>query len=116
MAENKNLFDPYIRIDGFSPYLLGDSGYLLMPWLMVPHLFHCRMSVLESIYNKHLRAGRYVVENAFGILKQTWRELLIKSDQGMTFMPDLIATCCILHNILLGQRPDDVARLLRVLQ
>jgi hypothetical protein len=34
----------------------------------------------------------------------------------MTFMPDLIATYCILHNILLGQRPDDVARLLWILQ
>jgi hypothetical protein len=31
-------------------------------------------------------------------------------------MPDLIAACCILHNILLGQRHEDVARLLRVLQ
>jgi hypothetical protein len=102
MAQNENLFDPCLGIDGFSPYFLGESGYPLLPWLMVSHLLHWRFFVLKAVFNRHLRAGRCVVENAFGILKQTWRELLMKSDQTVAFMPDLIAACCILHNILLG--------------
>jgi hypothetical protein len=80
-----------------SPFLLGDSGYPLLPWLLVPRRLHRRLSVLESVFNRRLRIGRCVVENAFGILKQTWRELLLKSDQTVNFMPDLIAACCILH-------------------
>jgi hypothetical protein len=115
MAQNKNLFDPRLGIDGFSPYLLGDSRYPLLPWLMVLHRLHRRLSVLEAVFNWRLRAGRCVVENAFDIFKQTWCELLMKSDQTVAFMPDLIARCYILHNILLGKRPEDVARLLRVL-
>jgi hypothetical protein len=115
LAQNENLFDARLGIDGFPPYPLGDSGYLLLPWLMVPHWLHRRLSVIEAVFNRHLRVGQCVVENAFGILKQTWRELLLKSDQIVTFMPDLIAACCILHNILLGQMPEDVARLLWVL-
>jgi hypothetical protein len=32
------------------------------------------------------------------------------------FMPDIIAACYILHNILLGQHQEDVARLLKILR
>ena len=31
-------------------------------------------------------------------------------------MPDVIAACCILYNILLGQHQEDVARLFMVLR
>lgn len=56
------------------------------------------------------------MENAFGILKHTFRELLLKSDLHLTFLPDIILTCAILHNILLGQPPDPVEKLLDVLR
>lgn len=115
MALYENLFDARFGLEGFSPYLIGDSGYPLMSWLMVPHRVHRRFTVLESLFNRRLRAGRCVVENAFGILKQTWCELLSKSDLHVLFMPDVITACCILHNILLGQSADEVAALLAVL-
>jgi hypothetical protein len=69
LAQNKNLFDPHTGIDGFSPYLLGNSSYPLLPWLMVPHCLHRRLSILESVFNRRLRLGWCIVENAFGILK-----------------------------------------------
>jgi hypothetical protein len=71
LAQNENLFDPRLGIDGFPPSWFGDSGYPLLPWLMVPHWLHRRLSVLESIFNRRLRACHCVVGNAFGILKQT---------------------------------------------
>jgi hypothetical protein len=75
-----NLFDARYAIDGFNPYLLGDSGYPLLPWLMVPHKNSRNLTLLETLFNKRLRRDRCLVENAFGILKQTFRELLVKSD------------------------------------
>lgn len=37
MAIHKNLMDVNHSIDDFSPYIIGDLGYLLLPWLMVSH-------------------------------------------------------------------------------
>lgn len=57
-----------------------------------------------------------MVEHSFGILKQMFRELLVKSDLHVTFLLDVIISCCLLHNHLLGQSTDEVERLLEVLQ
>jgi hypothetical protein len=116
LATSQNLFDARYAVDGFSPYLLGDSGCPLLPWLMVPHKNVRNLSVLETLFNRKLRKGRCVVENAFGILKQTFRELLMKSDLDVVFLPDVIICCAILHNVLLGQSPEEVEQFLQVLR
>ena len=105
-----------MSFQGFSPYLLGDSGYPLLLWLLVPHRGQGNLPVAQSLFNRKLRRGRGVVENAFGILKQTFRELLVKSDLSVTFLPDVITCCALLHNVLLGQSHGDVERLLQVLR
>lgn len=56
------------------------------------------------------------MENAFGFLKQTYRELQSKSDLHVTFLPEVVVCCAILHNILLKQSHHDIERLLEVLQ
>jgi hypothetical protein len=109
----ENLFDAHHGIDGFSLYLLGDSGYFLLPWLMVHHKNVRNLSMLETLFNRKLRTGRYVVENAFGILKQTFRELLVKSDLDIVFLRDIIICCTILHNILLRQSHEEVEQFYR---
>lgn len=40
----------------------------------------------------------------------------MKSDLHVTFMPDVILSCAILHNILMGQSHEDVEALLQVLR
>lgn len=82
---------------------------------MVPHRVDRRFTVLESLFNRRLRTGRCVEENAFGVLKQTWQELLTKLDLHIVFIPDVMNACCILHNIMLGQNAEEVAFLLAVL-
>lgn len=116
LAMQGTILDGAYTDDGFSPYLIGDLGYPLLPWLMVPHRTHGQLTVAESLYNRRLRRGRCVVENAFGILKQTFRELLQKSDLSVTFLPDVILACAILHNVLLGQSHEEVEELLQVLR
>ena len=56
------------------------------------------------------------MENAFGILKSTFRELLTKSKLYVAFLTDVILAYAILHNILLGQSYEDVENLLQVLR
>jgi hypothetical protein len=119
-AETGTLFDPEVNVEGFTPFLLGDAGYPLKQWLLTPYRDGPgragHRSVLERLFNKKLSRGRSVVENAFGILKQSFRELLDTTDLHVTFVPDVVVCCCLLHNVLLGQEPDEVARLLEILQ
>jgi hypothetical protein len=64
--------------------------------------------MLEALFNRKLRRGRGVVENAFGIFKTTWRELLVKSELNVVYMPDVITACAILHNNLRKQANEDL--------
>ena len=54
------------------------------------------------------------MENAFGILKQTFYELGRLSELHVTPFPDAVVACCLLCNMLLNQDPNDVALLLEV--
>jgi hypothetical protein len=119
-AESRTLFEDGVNIDGFTSYLLGDGGYPLKQWLMTPHSegrgWTDDRSVLDRLYNRRLFQGRSVVENAFGILKHSFRELLHIIDLHITFVPDVVVCCALVHNVLLGQSLDEVARLLEILQ
>lgn len=115
-AMQGNILSTSQSVHGFTPYLLGDSRYPLLPWLMVPHKGCGPLSVSKNLFNRKLRRGRSVVENAFGILKQSFRELLDKSELKVTFVLDVIICCAILHNVLLRQSHAKVEDLLRVLR
>jgi hypothetical protein len=114
-AMHDNLFDARFGVDGFAFYLLDDSGYLLLLWLMVPHRGHGQFLIADSLFNRRLRQGRCVVEDAFGIMKQTFRELLVKSELHVVFLPDVIICSAILYNVLFGQSHEEVEQLLQVL-
>jgi len=110
------LFDDQYGAEGFSHYLIGDLGYPLLPWLMILHRSNVHLLVAEALFNKKLQRGCSVVENAFGILKQTFKELLTKSNLDVVFLPDVIVCCAILHNMLLGQSHEDIENLFKILQ
>jgi len=116
LASQGNLITSDFSVDEHSPYLLGDLGYPLLPWLMVPHRGGRQLSVSQMLFNRKLQGARCVVENAFGILKHTFRELLVKTDLHLAFLPDVILTCAILYNIILGQSAEEVDNLFNVLQ
>jgi hypothetical protein len=85
LALQNNLFDALFVANGFFPYLLEDLGYPILQRLMNLHKGPSHLTIAEALYNQKLRKGRCVVENAFGMLKQTFRELLVKSDLSITF-------------------------------
>ena len=115
VVHNK-LWDPALKFDGFSPFLIGDSGYPLIPCLIVPNRRLGNLPIVEALLNKKPSRGRGVVENAFGILKQTFQKLLGKSELHVSILLDVKLACALLHNVLLGQSHEDVDRLLQVLR
>ena len=115
-GQQRTLWDLRVSFNGFAPYLLGDSGYPLLPWLMVPHRHQAPLIVADTLFNRKLSKGRAVVENAFALLKMTFRELHTKLDLSVTFLPDVVICCAILHNILLEETHKDVEHLLEVLR
>ena len=45
-------------------------------------------------------ASRMVVERTFGILKKRWRCLANELDVDIDHVPNTVAACCVLHNII----------------
>jgi hypothetical protein len=101
-------------IDNVLPYLIGDKGYPCLSWLLVPHKNEGRqpLNVLERLFNRRLSKGRALVKNAFANLKLMFKELSQKTTLNLQFVPDMIYACCILHNILFGEKDVHVQELL----
>jgi len=80
------LFDPCKGCgNGIPPYLLGDKGYPFINWIMTPYKEDGHHIVLKLLYNKKHKKGHYVIDNAFGILKNTFKELLHKFELIVVF-------------------------------
>ena len=110
-----SLWDEATAFQGFEPYFMDDSGYPLLAWLMVPHAQRVQLSMADELFNQKLLRDRGVVEIAFGLLKQSFKELQTKSDIDVTFLLDVVICCAQLHNLLLDQSQQEVKRLLQVL-
>uniref|UniRef100_A0A9J8B1E5 C2H2-type domain-containing protein n=1 Tax=Cyprinus carpio carpio TaxID=630221 RepID=A0A9J8B1E5_CYPCA len=80
-------------------HLIGDAAYPLKNWLMKGFTNHHALTPQQRLYNYRLSSARMVIENAFGRLKGRWRCLLKRNDVNTALMSDVVAACCVLHNI-----------------
>ena len=80
-------------------FLLGDSAYPLLPWLIKPFPFSSSLNSEQKRCNYRLSRARVVVEIAFGRLKARWRRLAKQIDMHVDNVPHIIAACCVLHNM-----------------
>jgi hypothetical protein len=55
-----------------------------------------------------------VVQNAFGILKKTFKKILGETKMDITLVLDNFP--CFLHNLIFGRKELDIQRLLQVLE
>lgn len=88
------------------PYMiLGDEAFPLLNNLMKPYpRDQSTIDTTKAIYNyRHSRARR-VVENAFGILSNTFRVFHSTICLSLDAVDDLIASACILHNLIIDSK------------
>ncbi|KAM2648106.1 hypothetical protein TB1_001275 [Malus domestica] len=83
-------------------YIVGDSGFPLLPWLLTPYNRRGHLWEHESDFNKRISATQMVAQRALVRLKEMWKII-----QGVMWKPDknklprIILVCCILHNIVI---------------
>ena len=92
------------------PFIIGDSAYPLLTWLITPFPFGPALTRDQKKFNKKLSGGRVHVERAFGILKARWRCLLKRLDNEIENVSTVIIACCTLHNICQMNNEDYIDR------
>ncbi|XP_062407478.1 putative nuclease HARBI1 [Sardina pilchardus] len=90
-------------------FLLGDGGYPCLEQpigLLTPYKNPVR-GVDRQRFNGYHSKARAIVERAFGMMKTRWRAIFLHAlEVSVSFDPDVIVACTVLHNICLGN--DDV--------
>ncbi|KAJ8969612.1 hypothetical protein NQ314_001667 [Rhamnusium bicolor] len=88
-----------IEQSGEKWHLSGDATYPIRVWLLTPFRDYANLTPKQTICNYRLSSARVKIENAFGLLKQRFRQL-----QRLEFLRVLntsrfIIACCVLHNL-----------------
>ena len=91
-----SLFPEQIGETDIPLVLLGDPAYPLLPWLMKAYPNNGHLTREQKRFNYHLSKARVVVEHR---LKGRWRCLLKRLDVDIRNVPEVVAACCVLHNV-----------------
>lgn len=105
VEDGRILVSPILRTvhgDEVKPLLVADPAYKLTNWCMKPYPERAAITASQREFNKTLSRARVVIEQAFGMLKERWRCLLVKLDVSIDKIPQTVIACCILHNICLN--------------
>ncbi|XP_060564347.1 putative nuclease HARBI1 [Ruditapes philippinarum] len=100
---NSTLHD-YLQMDCPQAFhLLGDSAYSLSSFLLVPFRDNGHLTSEQKKFNFALSSTRVDIERCFGLLKGKFRKLKFLDVTKVTMIPNIIISCCVLHNFILIQ-------------
>ena len=100
----------------FPPYIVADQGYPLLSWCITPFKtgpMGQPLSNEEVWFNRKHSSTRMCVERGFGILKARFKEIGAKSALKIDFLPTVVHSCCVLHNMLLASKDRTLDQILR---
>nr|CAI5853245.1 unnamed protein product [Callosobruchus analis] len=80
-------------------HLLEDSAYCVREYLVTPYRDYGLLTDQQKKSNRIFSATRVLIENAFGLLKGRWRQLLQLEFHEVDKITKFIMACCVLHNI-----------------
>ncbi|CAN6449771.1 unnamed protein product [Victoria cruziana] len=95
------LNSPIIFLKGVRvrPYIVGDGGYPLLPWLMVPYVDPAPASCEEQFNELHYQMRLPALRTIASL--RNWGILSRPIDEEMRMSVACIGACAILHNVLL---------------
>ena len=90
----------------FQPYkLIEDAVYPVRSCMYCPFKGgKTTLSGQEANWNFSQSSTRMCVERAFGILKGRWRVIMKRCEILLQNMPDIVATCVVLHNLYIVKK------------
>ncbi|XP_055915446.1 uncharacterized protein LOC129950860 [Eupeodes corollae] len=91
----------------FNSFLLGDSAYPCLEWLIPPFKDNGNMTDSQRRFNEIHSSGRIVIEHTFGLLKTRFRRILHFTEHtNINSVVNLVACACILHNMCVDNNDE----------
>ncbi|XWS56784.1 hypothetical protein CRYUN_Cryun09bG0115300 [Craigia yunnanensis] len=79
-------------------WIVGNSGYPLMDWVLVPYT-HQNLTWAQHGFNEKIGEIQNVTKEAFAKLKGRWSCLQKRTEVKLQELPMVLGACCVLHNI-----------------
>lgn len=80
-------------------HILGDAAYPLKKYLITPYRDYGNLSQKQKNFNYKFSVCRVKIENAFGLLKARFRQLMRLDFHTVQRCCKFIIACCTLHNL-----------------
>ena len=98
------------QVDNLIPpgyYILGDSAFPLLGWLVTPFRDFGNLTRDQRLFNISHSKTRQVIERSFGLLKARFRRLLRFEASDLKLIVYSILSACVLHNICLNMNEEN---------
>ncbi|KAJ8345803.1 hypothetical protein SKAU_G00299960 [Synaphobranchus kaupii] len=102
-SQNGSLFPPekarVVNEVDVPVHLIGGPAYPLKRWIMTAFPQDGQLTAEQRMFNARLSSARARAKTAFGRLKGRWKFLAKRNDVAVGTISDIVAACCILHNV-----------------